>query len=121
MFEEKMILISRDPENIGKLCELIGEMPNIDFPTMWGHVFWENLSEYNGWRLQKNVFTGHCRILDPSDIRRAWGSESAMFRALRKLQPKTNNNVNDNMIYCPSCCTRVPNGKFCKECGSRIN
>lgn len=60
-------------------------MPNIPFPTFGGHVFWNELANVNGWRLQKNMFTGHCRILDPDDVRRAWGGEDALTKALRQL------------------------------------
>lgn len=60
-------------------------MPNIPFPTMGGHVFWNELANVNGWRLQKNMVTGHCRILDPDDVRRAWGGEDALTEALRQL------------------------------------
>lgn len=60
-------------------------MPNVPFPTMGGHVFWNELANVNGWKLQKNMVTGHCRILDPDDIRRAWGGEEAMLKALTQL------------------------------------
>ncbi len=60
-------------------------MPNIPFPTMGGHVFWDDLAKVKGWRLQKNMVTGHCRILDPDDVRRAWGGESALLKMLQDL------------------------------------
>lgn len=62
------------------LEEMSGEcsMPNIPTPTMGGEVWWNDLAEYNGWRLQQNTLTQHARILDPDDVRRAWGSVSAM-------------------------------------------
>ena len=60
-------------------------MPNFPLPTMGGHVFWNELANVNGWRLQKNMVTGHCRILDPDDVRRAWGGAEAMLKALTAL------------------------------------
>ncbi len=60
-------------------------LPNIPMPTMGGHVFWKDIASENGWRLQKNMFTNHCRILDPDDVRRAWGSESDMKKLLGDL------------------------------------
>lgn len=60
-------------------------LPNINFPTMGGHVFWNNLAEYNGWRIQQNTLTQHCRILDPNDIRRAWGGMEAMEKLFKRL------------------------------------
>jgi hypothetical protein len=83
---QKLIVLLANPRNIGILCELIGEMPNIDFPTMGGELFWKTLASHAGWRLQRNKFTGHCRLLDPDDYRRAWGSERAMMRALDRLE-----------------------------------
>lgn len=60
-------------------------LPNIPMTTLGGHVFWKDLAQENGWRLQKNMFTNHCRILDPSDVRRAWGSEGDMLKLLESL------------------------------------
>ena len=62
-----------------------GVMPNVPFPTMGGEVFWDNLASVKGWRLQRNCVFGNCRILDPSDIRRAWGSESGMMSLFERL------------------------------------
>ena len=70
---------------IGKICDFCGEMPNIDFPTLGGHVFWRTLAVNDGWKLQKNKLTGHCRVLDPGDVRRAWGSEYALYQLLIDL------------------------------------
>ena len=47
---------------------------NLPFPTMGGRQIWADQFIRNGWRIQRNVFTGHCRLLDPNNIRRAWGS-----------------------------------------------
>lgn len=41
--------------------------------TLGGKVFWSDVAERDGWRVQKNQFSGHCRILDPGDKRLAWG------------------------------------------------
>lgn len=84
--KEKLILLLADPRNIGRLCELLGEMPNVDTSTWGGKVFWKEVASCNGWRIQQNKFTHHCRILDPSDTRRSWGSESAMKKALARLR-----------------------------------
>lgn len=71
----------------GEIVNLLrnASMPNIPLPTMGGNVFWNELAECNGWRLQKNMVTQHCRILDPSDVRRAWGGDDAMERLFGKL------------------------------------
>jgi pimeloyl-ACP methyl ester carboxylesterase len=44
-------------------------------------VFW-----FAGWRIQENVYTGHCRLLDPSNVRRAWGGREACRTAFEGLR-----------------------------------
>lgn len=58
---------------------------NIPFPTAGGKVFWEDLEHIGAYRLQKNVITHHCRILNEENIRVAWGEEGPMRAKLRKL------------------------------------
>jgi hypothetical protein len=128
MLQTKIAMIAANPKLIGKLCELLGTMPNIDFPTMGGHFFWSTLAESDGWKLQKNTFTDHCRLLNPNNIRKAWGSESAMISALesltheKKIEPNINNGKGStgSKVYCSDCGEKVPVGKFCKECGSKM-
>ncbi|MCD7929368.1 MAG: hypothetical protein LUF86_04325 [Clostridiales bacterium] len=60
-------------------------MPNVQLPTMGGHVFWTNVVEYNGWRLQQNGITHHARILDNNDVRIAWGTMNGMYKVLDRL------------------------------------
>lgn len=74
-------LLSKSPDILKDMPSL----PNINFPTMGGSVFWNNLAEVNGWRVQRNNITGHCRILDADDVRRAWGGEDAIIDLFNKL------------------------------------
>lgn len=37
--------------------------------TMGGYIWWKNLSEYKGYRLQQNVISQHFRILDTNNYR----------------------------------------------------
>lgn len=80
-----LIGIAQDPEMIGRLLEQLGSMPNIPTSTMGGAVFWTDILDVDGWRLQKNWVFGNCRILDPTDVRRAWGGETAMLKAFESL------------------------------------
>jgi len=134
MLQQKIALLAASPKNIGLLCELIGNMPNIDMKTKGGHVFWDNMAVSNGWKIQKNKLTNHCRILDPQDVRRAWGSESIMMNALDRLQsltsqaaatsgpsPSPQANSSGTLVFCPSCGSQVPDGNFCKQCGANMN
>ena len=85
MLQKGLITLVANPKVIGKFCEYIGSMPNVESPTMGGQVFWDTITSYEGWRVQKNKLTGHCRLLDPNDVRKAWGSFSAMSDAFEWL------------------------------------
>ena len=71
-------------KNLGLLSEL-GDMPNINFPTMGGEIWWNDLANYNGWRIQQNTIFKNCRILDLNNVRRAWGGIDVMERIFEKL------------------------------------
>ena len=62
-----------------------------DFPGVEGHVmdseiWWMVLDSSGGWKLEKNKVTGHCRIIDPGKLRKAWGRESEMRAAFEKVK-----------------------------------
>jgi len=60
--------------------------PNLPFWTLGGKQFWADRYVLAGWRIQENVFTGHHRLLDPDDVRRAWGAYPecrAVFESIR--------------------------------------
>ncbi len=48
--------------------------PNIPSFTFGGEQFWSDECVRNGWRVQLNVMSGHHRLLDSKDVRRAWGT-----------------------------------------------
>ena len=61
------------------------------FPGVEGHVmdseiWWTVLDSSGGWKLEKNKVTGHCRIIDPDKLRKAWGREAEMRSAFEKLK-----------------------------------
>lgn len=47
---------------------------NVPTLTLGGRQFWADCQFFRGWRIQRHVFSEHCRLLDPRDIRRAWGT-----------------------------------------------
>lgn len=47
---------------------------NVPWPTLGGKQIWADLFIHGGWRIQRNVYTGHCRLLDRNNIRRCWGT-----------------------------------------------
>lgn len=55
-------------------------------PTLGGKQFWSDQLVYADWRIQQNVLTRHCRLLDGANYRRAFGtfaSCESIFRELR--------------------------------------
>jgi len=60
-------------------------MPNIPAPTLGGKVFWNTIAYEEGWKLQQNQITHHVRLLDPNNIRVAWGGENEMKRLLNQI------------------------------------
>lgn len=73
-------VIVKNPEILDNIS-----LPNVNFPTLGGHVMWNNIAVYNGWKIQQNTLTHHCRIIDANNIRRAWGGMDAMEKIFEKL------------------------------------
>lgn len=48
--------------------------PNLIMPTLGGKQFWADELLFHDWRIQRNVFSGHYRLLDGTDQRHAWGT-----------------------------------------------
>lgn len=59
---------------------------NLAIPTPGGLQFWADVFWFAGWRIQENVYTGHYRLLDPGNVRRAWGSREACRTAFERLR-----------------------------------
>jgi len=78
-------ILSANPAQIDALLAHIPAMPNVKAPTLGGAVWWADLVVVDGWRVQKNVLLKNCRLLDPLNVRRAWGSQAAMLRAFEAL------------------------------------
>ena len=55
---------------------------NLQLPTAGGKQFWTDHRWRNGWRIQQNAITGHWRLLDPGNVRVAWGSRAACEQEL---------------------------------------
>ena len=77
--------LAEDPQRIGRLLDHLGCMPNIEAQTLGGTVFWDDVANVGGWRVQRNRVFGNCRILDPNDVRRAWGGETEVLQAFSRL------------------------------------
>lgn len=55
---------------------------NVPLSTAGGKTAWNTLAEWWGWRVQEHKLTGHIRILDPGNVRRAWGPAEQVLPAL---------------------------------------
>ena len=62
--------------------------PNLVMPTMGGQQVWTDMYYHVGWRIQRNVFTGHHRLLDPEDRRHAWGTFEDCFSHFGDIRTK---------------------------------
>jgi hypothetical protein len=60
---------------------------NLPLPTFGGAQLWADARWRAGWRIQEHVGTGHFRLLDPANVRRAWGSREACLAALDARVP----------------------------------
>ena len=81
-------VISTNQAALGRSLELLGDgMPFIEMPTLGGKVFWTDMAEANGWKLQRNDIFGNCRIIDasPAERGKAWGQTAVMTAALSVL------------------------------------
>ena len=59
---------------------------NLPTPTLGGTQLWRDAHVFAGWRIQENVLTGHFRLLDTEEIRRAWGSYAQCKERLDDLE-----------------------------------
>ena len=59
--------------------------PNWRFATWGGKQWWTDFHWQQGWRIQQNLLTGHWRLIDPRNVRYAWGSRLACQQALARL------------------------------------
>ena len=59
---------------------------NLETKTLGGRQFWGDVCFFHGYRIQQNVITGHYRLLNPNDVRQAWGTEEHCRAALEKIR-----------------------------------
>lgn len=62
---------------------------NVSLPTLGGTQLWTDHVIRGGYRVQRNSLTGHYRLLDESNIRRAWGSRADVEAVLDECMPVT--------------------------------
>lgn len=59
---------------------------NLELKTLGGRQFWGDVAFFRGWRIQQNVLTQHYRLLDPHDVRKAWGTLDECRAALDEIK-----------------------------------
>jgi hypothetical protein len=59
------------------------QLPNQPFRVLGGAQYWNDVQILGGWRIQRNVLTGHHRLLDNADLRQCWGDLSACQTQLK--------------------------------------
>ncbi len=62
---------------------------NLPVKTLGGSQLWVDTYIHAGWRIQRNVITGHSRLLDPEDVRRAWGSFAKCKATFARIRSET--------------------------------
>jgi pimeloyl-ACP methyl ester carboxylesterase len=60
-------------------------LPNVPLITAGGQQMWTDVRYLQDWRVQCHALTGHHRLIDPQDVRRAWGSLEACEHELVKV------------------------------------
>jgi hypothetical protein len=54
--------------------------------TFGGEQFWSDELVYGQWRIQRHAISGHFRLLDPHNVRRAWGTDEQCRTAFAQLK-----------------------------------
>ncbi len=91
-------------------------------PTLGGKQFWADEFFFHQWRIQRNVVTGHCRLLDENNLRHAWGTYAQcrakldQIKRQRKLPPMCGKAV---VVLHGLFRTRSSMNKLCKHLGQQ--
>lgn len=60
----------------------------IPMPTLGGMQFWSDELIFHDWHIQQNVATGHCRLIDGSNLRHGWGTFDQCRRILEDIKKR---------------------------------
>ena len=55
-------------------------------PTLGGMQFWADELFFHKWRIQRNVMTGHCRLVDENSLRHAFGTFDQCQAVLEQIK-----------------------------------
>ncbi len=83
-FDKGLNVLRMHPERVKEVIAGT-RRSNVPLPTLGGTTWWADLVVVDGWRVQQNVLMGNCRLLDPGNVRQAWGSKREMLQAFEAL------------------------------------
>ncbi|MBW3597133.1 MAG: lipase [Planctomycetes bacterium] len=63
---------------------------NVPLPTLGGTQLWADELHFHKWRIQRNILTGRCRLLDGANVRHAWGDFEECRRRLEEIKQQRN-------------------------------
>lgn len=63
---------------------------NVPMKTLGGRQLWGDVHFFQGWTIQKNIITGHFRLLNARDVRYAWGTFETCKRKLDSIRIEQN-------------------------------
>ncbi len=84
-FEAGLQRIVTNEQDLKSVIEKVGTKRDFQKAPQGMRVFWETLYCYEGWKLQKNYYFNHCRIVDDHQTLKAWGTEKDMMDAVSAL------------------------------------
>ena len=64
----------------------LGNPAPLPLPTLGGKQFWADELLFHQWRIQRNVFTEHCRLLDERNLRYASGTYDECLAVLERIK-----------------------------------
>lgn len=68
---------SEEPAGLLPGSPVVATLMRLPGRTLGGDQFWADEFIRGGWRIQRNAFSGHCRLLDTGNYRRALGDYEA--------------------------------------------
>ena len=78
--------LSEEPDPLNQKPAADQSAPfNVSLKTYGGTQFWTDHQHKQGYRIQSNWVTGHWRLLDRNDVRRAWGTRQQCNAALSEI------------------------------------
>ncbi len=73
-----------DIERFGYPPDVSDRYSNLNWKiaTLGGTQYWTDVRVEGGWRVQRNCYFGHFRLLNDSDVRQTWGDEKTCIAAI---------------------------------------